>query len=57
MDEVPLPERGILRRGVVYRVPAPPSQPKRELDAETLAIIKRGREKLIREYFERRRAS
>ena len=57
IDGVPLPERGILRRGVIYRVPAPPSQPKRELDADTLAVIRRGREKLIREYFERRRAS
>jgi hypothetical protein len=57
MDEVPLPERGILRKGVVYRVPAPRTAPKRELDPETLAIIQRGREKVIREYLKRRRAS
>jgi len=56
MDEVPLPERGVLRRGVIYRVPAPRTRPRRELDSETLAIIQRGREKLIREYL-RRRAS
>jgi len=57
MDEVPLPERGILRKGVLYRIPAPPPEPKRELDPETLAIIQRGREKLIREYLKRRRGS
>lgn len=56
MDEVPLPERGILRKGVAYRVPAPPSGPKREHDPETLEIIRRGREKAIREYLKRRRA-
>jgi len=45
MDEFPLlPERGILRKGVLYRVPAPPRGPKREHDPETLAIIQRGRE-------------
>ncbi len=58
MDEFPpLPERGILRRGVMYRIPRLADEPKRELDPETLAIIQRGREKLIREYLKRRRAS
>ena len=58
MDEFPpLPERGILRRGVMYRIPRLPAGPKREFDPETLAIIQRGREKVIREYLERRRAS
>jgi hypothetical protein len=58
MDEFPLlPERGILRRGVMYRIPMLPDVPKREHDPETLAIIQRGREKVIREYLKRRRAS
>jgi hypothetical protein len=58
MDEFPLlPERGIVRKGVIYRVPAPPRGPKRELDPETLAIVQRGRETVIREYLKRRRAS
>jgi hypothetical protein len=57
IDEVPLPERGPFRKGVIYRVPAPRTPPKRELDPETLAIIQRGREKLIREYLNRRRAT
>jgi len=57
MDEVPLPAPGILRKGVAYRIPRLPEEPRRELDPETLAIIQRGREKLIREYLKRRRAS
>jgi len=57
MDEVPLPERGVLPKGVIYRVPAPRTGPKRKLDPETLAIIQRGREKLTREYLSRRHAS
>ena len=55
-EKDPLNDR-ILRKGVLYRIPAPPPEPKRELDPETLAIIQRGREKLIREYLKRRRAS
>jgi len=54
MDEDPLNDR-ILRKGVVYRIPRPPDERKREHDPETLAIIQRGREKLIREYLNRRR--
>jgi len=58
MDEFPLlPERGVLRRGVMYRIPRIPDQPKRELDPEVLEILRRGREKSIREYLKRRRAS
>jgi len=56
MDELPLPERGVLRKGVIYRVPAPRTGPKRELDAETLAIIERGRRKQIQEYLDSRRS-
>ena len=55
MDEVPLPRNGILRKGVLYRVPAPPRQPKRELDPEILATIERGRRKRIQEYLDSRR--
>jgi len=58
MDEFPrLPERGILRKGVMYRIPRLSDGPRREHDPETLAIIQRGREKQIREYLKRRRAS
>ncbi len=56
MDEVPLPERGLLRKGMIYRVPAPRTAPRRELDPETHEILARGRRKLIREYLERRRS-
>jgi hypothetical protein len=54
MREDPLNSR-ILRKGVIYRVPAPPSGPQREHDPETLEIIRRGREKAIREYFEKKK--
>ncbi len=57
MDELPLPESGILRKGVIYRVPAPPRGPKRELPTDVQEIIRRGRQKTIREYLERKRAS
>jgi len=57
MDEVPLPERGLLRKGVLYRVPRPPDKRKRELDPETLEIIRRVEQAQIREYLKRRRAS
>jgi len=57
MDEVPLPECRVLRRGMMIRIPRIPEPPKREHDPETLAILQRGREKVIREYLERRRAS
>jgi hypothetical protein len=40
----------------MYRIPRLPDGPKREHDPETLAIIQRGREKVIREYLKRRRA-
>ena len=57
MDEFPRPERGILRKGVMYRIPKLRDAPKREHDPETLATIQRDREKQIREYLKRRRAS
>jgi len=54
MDEVPLPKSGVLKKGVLYRVPAPPRQPKRELDPEILETIERGRRKRIQEYLDSR---
>lgn len=57
MDEVPLPEHGVLRKGVIYRVPAPRGVPRRPLDQETLDTIARVERKLIREYLEKKRAS
>lgn len=56
MDEVPLP-RGRFLKGVLYRVPALPRGPQRELPPDVLEVIRRGREKTIREYLKRRRAS
>jgi len=56
IDEVPCPERGFLNKPVVYRVRSPHRR-KRELDPETLEIIRRVEEAKIREYFKRRRAS
>ena len=44
-------------KGVVYRVPAPPPGPRRQLDPETLALIDRVQRARILEYFKRRRAS
>ncbi len=41
MDEVPFPERGFVRRGVIYRLPAPPRGPKRELPREVVELIRR----------------
>jgi hypothetical protein len=57
MDEVPLPEHGVLRKGVIYRVPAPRGVPRRPLDQETLDTIARVQRKLIREYLEKKRGS
>ena len=57
MDEVPLPERGFLKKAVVYRIPRLPHRRKREIDPETLEIIRRVEEAQIREYLRRRRAS
>ena len=53
----PLPNGGILKKGVIYRVPAPRTPPKRSLPPEILAAIEREQRRLIREYLERRRAS
>ncbi|HEY4620508.1 MAG TPA: hypothetical protein VIG93_02315 [Gaiellaceae bacterium] len=54
MDEVPLPESGILK-GVIYRVRGPRTEPKRELAPEVLEVIRRGEQKLIREYLEKKK--
>jgi hypothetical protein len=39
-DAEPLPRRGLLRKGAVYRVPALPGR-RREPDPEVLEIIRR----------------
>jgi hypothetical protein len=58
MDEFPpLPERGIVPKGVISRVPRAPGERKRDPDPEVLEIIRRVEEAKIREYFKRRRAS
>ena len=57
MDEKPLPLRGILEKGVLYRIPRPPGERKREPDPEVLEIVRRVEEAQIREYLKRRRAS
>ena len=46
---------GVLQRGVLYRLKGLPPEPDREHDPETLEIVRRGREKLIREYLEKKR--
>ena len=57
IDGVPLPERGILQKGVIYRIPRPRDERKRELDPEILETIRRVEQAKIREYLKRRRAS
>ena len=57
IDGVPLPERGILKKGVIYRIPRPRHERKRELDPEILETIRRVEQAQIREYLKRRRAS
>jgi hypothetical protein len=55
-DDLPLPERGMLRRGVLYRLPAPRGwSSKRATDPDVLEAARRGQRKLLREYLERRR--
>lgn len=54
LDGVPLPERGVLRKGVIYRIPG---TPKREPDPKVLAIVQRVERAQIHEYLKRRRAS
>ena len=53
-DFPPLPERGILRKGVLYRVSVP-RQPKRELPQEVVETIRRVEAAKIREYMEKRK--
>ena len=54
LDGVPLPERGIIPKGPIYRIPG---GPKREPKPEVLAIVQRVERAQIREYLKRRRAS
>jgi hypothetical protein len=46
-----------MRKGELYRLPATPPQPRRELDPDVLAAIRRVEEAQIRDYLKRRRAS
>lgn len=59
MDELPLPRSGVLKKGVLYRVPSPRRKPRPELTPEIRETIERGRRKRIQEYLDsrRRRAS
>ncbi len=56
-DAEPLPTRGVLRKGAIYRVPALPPLPgwPREPDPEVLEIIRRVEARKIREYLEKRK--
>jgi len=53
-DAEPLPRRGVLRKGAIYRVPALPRGRRREPDPEVLETIRRVEALKIREYFEKR---
>ena len=53
-DAEPLPRGGLLRKGVIYRVPALPTR-RREPDPEVLEVIRRVEARKIREYLERRK--
>lgn len=46
-----------LLKGELIRFPALPREPRREPAPEVLEVVRRARQKLIREYRERRRAS
>jgi hypothetical protein len=54
-DAEPLPRSGVLRKGVVYRVPVPPGTVRREAGLEVLEIVRRIEARKIRAYVERRR--
>jgi hypothetical protein len=58
IDGEPLPEGGLLRKGVIYLVPAPKAVPKRELDPVIVEMIECEKRRRIREYLgKRKRAS
>jgi len=46
-----------LLQGELIRYPALPREPRREPAPEVLEIVRRARQKLLREYLERRRAA
>ncbi len=56
-DAEPLPRRGALRKGAIYRVPALPRLPgeRRRPDPEILEIVRRVEARKIREYVEKRK--
>jgi hypothetical protein len=54
-DAQPLPRRGVLRKGVIYRVPALPGRRRRAPDPEIVEIIRRVEARKIREYLEKRK--
>ena len=49
-----LPENGILRRGVLYRWKSSTPIRRREPSPEVVEIIRRGEQKLYREYLEKK---
>jgi len=49
------PDDGILQKGVLYRFRSLPREPEREPDPEVLAVIRRAHEKLVREYFQKKK--
>jgi len=53
MELDPLNDR-ILRKGYFYRIRVP-REPKRELAPEVLETVRRGREKVTREYLEKKK--
>ncbi len=55
MERDPLSDR--MLKGEVYRMPAPPREPRREPDPDTLDVVRQAREKLYREYLRRKRAT
>jgi hypothetical protein len=48
------PEDGIFERGVLYRFKGR-KWPEREADPEVLEVVRRAEQKLIREYYERKK--
>jgi len=53
IDGEPLPERGLLRKGVIYRVPR--SGPPWETDPKVLEIVRRVEQTKLREYLDKRK--
>jgi hypothetical protein len=54
-DAEPLPRGGLLRKGVVYRVPVPRGSVRCEAGPDVLEIVRRIEARKIREYYEKRK--